>query len=98
MYVLVVPMRRLGVDLTQKEIRAQQGHRGDVRVMCIHDKRLGRASNLAEVHPGMPMEPQPLPPLHDAQLTGMSTMGYTLSGFEIIEGTAYAQSWWCRML
>ncbi|RFP96343.1 hypothetical protein D0O09_30670 [Pseudomonas putida] len=85
------------MDLTQKEIRAQKGRRGDVRALCIHDKRLGRASNVAEIYPGMPMEPQSLPPLHDAQLTGMSTMGYTSREFEIIDGTGYAQSWWRRV-
>lgn len=71
MYAMVGAVRRLGVDMTQKEIRVQKTH---LRFLCIHDKPLGRTSNFAVIHPGMPMDTQPLPPLHGAQLAGMSTM------------------------
>lgn len=59
---------------------------------------MGRATNLAEVLTGTGMQDQPLPPLHDARLSGMATLGFVLSGFEGIDGCgcAYAQSWWCR--
>ncbi len=37
-----------------------------------------------------------LPPLHDAVLVGMSTSGFSLAGFERVEGRCYAQSWLVR--
>lgn len=90
MRMLVTPMRRLGIDLTPQERRNYQPVKGDVRVMCVEDARMGRATNLAEIVPGLPMEEQPLPPLRDARLSGMATMGFVLSGFEVIDGCAYA--------
>ena len=97
MWMLVTPMRNRGVDLSQQERRRYPAIRGDVRVDCVQDERLGRASNVAEIVAGLPMEKQPLPRLHDAKLSGMATLGFVLSGFEVIDGCAYAQSWWCRL-
>lgn len=97
MRMLVTPMRRRGVDLTPQERRQYNAAKGDVRVMCVEDERMGRATNLAEVHPPLPMQEKPLSPLYDARLSGMSTAGFVLSGFEVIDGCAYAQSWWCRL-
>ena len=57
---------------------------------------LGRASNVARAVVGMPLDPDPLPPLMDATLAGMAVTGFVLSGIEYIDGCAYAQSWWCR--
>jgi len=34
-----------------------------------------------------------LPPLYDVTLPAMSPQAFTLTGFERIEGTDYAQSW-----
>ncbi|MEI2828807.1 hypothetical protein [Pseudomonas mosselii] len=62
----------------------------------LQDAQLGRATNLAEVRPDLPMQPAPLLPLFDAKLSGMATLGFVLSGFEVIDGCTYAQSWWCR--
>ncbi|WP_254846337.1 hypothetical protein [Pseudomonas koreensis] len=59
-------------------------------------KELGRAANVARVDVGMPLDPDPLPPLLDATLAGMAVMGFVLSGIEYIDGCAYALSWWCR--
>jgi hypothetical protein len=57
---------------------------------------LGRATNVARVVVGMPLDPDPLPALLDATLAGMAATGFVLSGIEFIDGCAYAQSWWCR--
>lgn len=97
MHARVVPLRRQGVELSKEERRTYQPHRGDVRVMCVMDRRLGRATNVAELHPGNKRDFSQLPTLYDAKLTGMSTTGYVLSGIEFIDGCAYAQSWWCRL-
>lgn len=97
MRMLVTPMRVRGVDLSPEERRRYQAMKGDVRVICAQDDRMGRATNLAEIHPDMPMQPKPLPPLYDAKLSVMPTAGFVLSRFEIIDGCAYAQTWWCRL-
>jgi hypothetical protein len=49
-------------------------------------KELGRAANVARVDVGMPLDPDPLPPLLDATLAGMAVMGFVLSGIEYIDG------------
>lgn len=58
---------------------------------------LGRSANVARIEVGMPNDPDPLPRLLDATLAGMAVTGFVLSGIEIIDGCAYAQSWWCRL-
>ena len=98
MHARVTPLRRLGVELTQAERRDYQPHRGDVRVQCIQDRRLRRATTVAELHPTNKRDAAGLPPLYDAHLSGMATMEYVLSGFEVVDGCAYAQSWWCRVV
>lgn len=97
MHMLITPMRQRGIDLTPQERRKAKAVRGDVRVACVQDERMGRATNLAEVLAGPGMQDRPLPPLHDARLSGMASLGFVLSGFEVIDECAYAQSWWCRL-
>lgn len=97
MHMLVTPMRNRGVALDAKERRRYPPLRGDVRVRCEEDPDMGRSSNVARLLPGMPLEPELLPQLIDATLSGMATNGFVLSGIEYIDGCAYAQSWWCRI-
>lgn len=92
MHILITLMRHQGVVLTQQERRQGRAVKGDVRVTCVQDVRMARATNLAEVTAGPGMQSNPLPPLHDARLSGMATLGFVLSGFEVINGGAYAQS------
>ncbi|GFM73008.1 hypothetical protein PSCICL_40000 [Pseudomonas cichorii] len=80
-----------------KSCRQARVVKGDVRVTCVQDVRMGRATNLAEVTTGTGMQSPPLPPLHDARLSGMATLGFVFSGFEVIDDCAYAQPWWCRL-
>ena len=58
--------------------------------------QLGRATNMARIEVGVPLDHDPLPPLLDATLAGMAVTGFVLTGIEYIDGCAYAQSWWCR--
>lgn len=95
--MLFTTMRHRGVDLTQLERRQARAVKGDVRVICVQDVRVGRVTSLAEVTTGPGMQSPPLPPLYDARLSGMTTLGFVLSGFEVIDDCAYAQSWWCRL-
>ncbi|WP_339477393.1 hypothetical protein [Pseudomonas fluorescens] len=97
MHVLVTPMRLRGVALDAKERRRYPAIRGNVMVNSIVCHELGRAANVARVEVGMPLDPDPLPPLLDAKLAGMAVTGFVLSGIEYIDGCAYAQSWWCRL-
>lgn len=96
MHVLVTPMRLRGVALEPQERRRYQAIRGNVMVNATHCHELGRAANVARVEVGMPLDPDPLPPLLDATLAGMAVTGFVLSGIEYVDGCAYAQSWWCR--
>lgn len=97
MHMLVTPMRCKGVPLTPQERRRYPAITGDVRVTTTHSEELGRSSNIAILHKGMPREPSPLPHLLDAALSGMANTGFVLNGIEYIDGCAYAQSWWCRL-
>ena len=41
--------------------------------------------------------PHRLPPLLDASVTNMATLGMNISGIEEVDGVFYFQSWWCRL-
>ncbi|MDT3312279.1 hypothetical protein QZR14_13040 [Pseudomonas sp. rhizo66] len=96
MHVLVTPMRLRGVALDPKERRRYPTIRGNVMVNSTVYHELGRAADIARVEIGMPLDPDPLPPLLNTTLAGMAITGFVISGIEYIDGCAYAQSWWCR--
>lgn len=96
MHLLVTPMRLRGVALDSKARQRYPAIRGNVMVNSSVSTDLGRATNVAVVKVGMPLDPDPLPPLLDATLAGMAVTGFVLSGIEYVDGCAYAQSWWCR--
>ena len=96
MHLLVTPMRSRGIALDTKARRQYPAIRGNVMVNSAVCEQLGRAANVARLEVGMPLDPDPLPPLLDATLAGMAVTGFVLSGIEYIDGCAYAQSWWCR--
>lgn len=97
MHMLITPMRSKGLALSPLERRRYPAIRGDVLVNAQLSPELGRSSNVARVSKGMPLEPDPLPLLQDATLSGMAPTGFVLSGIEYVDGCAYAQSWWCRL-
>lgn len=96
MHMLVIPMRCRGVALTSQERRRYPAIKGNVMVNSEISPVLGRAANVARVLVGMPLDPDPLPSLLDATLSGMANTGFVLSGIEYVDGCAFAQSWWCR--
>ena len=96
MHVLVTPMRSRGIALDAKARRRYLAIKGNVMVSSSVCQELVRATNVARVVVGMPLDPDPLPALLDATLAGMAATGFVLSGIEFIDGCAYAQSWWCR--
>lgn len=97
MHMLVTPMRHRGIALTPLERRRYQAIRGNVMVNAETSSELARSANVARVCVGMPLDPDPLPQLLDASLSGMAHNGFVLSGIEYIDGCAYAQAWWCRL-
>lgn len=97
MHVLVTPTRLRGVALDPRQRRHYPAIRGNVMVNSTQCAELGRAANVARVDVGMPRDPDPLPPLLDATLAGMSVTGFVLRGIEYIDDCAFAQSWWCRL-
>lgn len=96
MRVLVTTMRVRGSALDPKERLHYPAIRGNVMINSTDCNELGRAANVARVDVGMPLDPDPLPPLFDSALARMAVTGFVLSGIEFIDGCAYAQSWWCR--
>lgn len=95
MHMLITPMRCKGIALSLQQRRRYPTIKGDVLVAPQIANELGRSSNVARVSRGLPLEPDPLPSLLDATLSGMAPTGFVLSGIEYINGCAYAQSWWC---
>lgn len=77
--------------------RLYRALRGNMMVNSENSVELGRSANVARIDVGMPLDPDPLPRLLDASLSGMAVTGFVLSGIEYINGCAYAQSWWCRL-
>lgn len=96
MQMLVTPMRREGVALTPEERGRYTAIRGDVRVGPEQRVEFGRSTNVARLFDGLTRRTEGLPQLLDVTLVGMGGSGFVLNGIELIDGRAYAQSWWCR--
>ncbi|MNU04481.1 hypothetical protein D3C72_2489130 [compost metagenome] len=61
MHVLVTPMRLRGVALDAKARGRYPAIRGNVMVNSSVSSDLGRATNIARVDVGLPLDPDPLP-------------------------------------
>ena len=96
MLVYVTPRLRRGKVLSPKDVQSAEPVHGDMVVVQVMSDQFNRYSNIAQFHITGVNEVQPLPPLHDATLSWMGPNGFVLNGFEVINGVAYAQSWWCR--
>ena len=72
MRVVVTPMRLRGVALDAKGRRRYPAIRGNVMVNSNMCSELGRAANVTRVEVGTPLDPDPLPPMLDATVAGMS--------------------------
>ena len=65
-----------------------------LRVEDLRDEVLRRHVRVARlVDRSRPRDPDWLPLLYDVTLPAMSPQAFTLTGFERVEGTDYAQSW-----
>jgi hypothetical protein len=89
-------MRMRGKAQDHADVQRAPGVRGDMVVGQEKSSALNRYTNIARFQTGGAADPQPLPPLHDAALSWMGPLGFVLTGVEFVDGTAYAQSWWCR--
>jgi len=97
MLVYVTPRLRRGKVLSPKDVQSAEPVHGDMVVVQVMSDQFNRYSNIAQFHITGVNELQPLPPLHDATLSWMGPNGFVLTGFAVIEGVAYAQSWRCRL-
>lgn len=88
-------MRVDGRPIEQRELRGAPPIYGDVRIETRKSPELGRPCEMARLVQDNPLETSAIPPLLDVALHGMATNGLVLSGIEVIDGVAYAQSWWC---
>lgn len=89
-------MRNQGRALKRKEFDKLQPIRGDVYIRHDQFTPLKRVSLIAEILRHDPSSPT-LPTLYDVAIHGMATNGLVITGYEYINGVAYAQSWHCRV-
>ncbi|SMG61531.1 hypothetical protein SAMN06265784_1234 [Paraburkholderia susongensis] len=97
MHILATPMRQQGRAIPKRDVEAAPPVRGDLLVTQEKSETFGRYSTVARFQTSGAAEQQPLPPLHDADLSWMGTNGFVLTGIEVVGGVTYAQSWWCRL-
>jgi hypothetical protein len=90
-------MRVRGVPRPRNEVSGDAGVRGELHVEEARDEVLGRTLRVARLAPAQPMDPALMPALSDVVLLWAGTHGFVLGGFETIDRTQYAQSWWCRV-
>jgi len=96
MLLTVVRVYQQGRKLSEAQLRAAPGVIGDVRTQIVQIN--GKAVRQAVCMGG---SKESLPPLVEAQLTGISPLALGLEGYEEA-GTAagivfYRQAWWCGM-
>ncbi len=92
----VTRMRAKGRAIDKTQLRRTEGIRGDVHVQEAQCEALGRSARVARITPALPLDDSQLPPLMDVTLAWMANNGMVLSGIEIEDGVAYAQSWLCH--
>lgn len=97
MYFEITPMRVRGRPLSQKELRSAKSIRGDVHLRLEPNTLLGRPSPIAYLH-NVPFNEKQDVLLYDAVVTTLASGGGTITGIELIDGVAYAQSWWVRAI
>lgn len=93
MYFKIVPMRDRGIARSWEVIGRDRPIRGDVNIRQEMCKVMNRDSNIARIRPVMPLDPELLPPLIDAFLSGMATNAFTLSGIEEADGRLILPLW-----
>ncbi|WP_233854214.1 hypothetical protein [Paraburkholderia sp. HD33-4] len=96
MNVQVVPMRERGKPRPKRDIEAAIPVRGDMTISQQQSEQYGRMTKVASFQQSGAADAQPLPPLHDVEVSWMGPLGFVLTGIEFIGDVAYGQSWWCR--
>ena len=96
MKVFATPMRVQGRPRDKREIEAAVPVVGDMTIYQTHSEQYGRWSKVASFHTSGAADQQPLPPLHDVELSWMGPNGFVLTGIEFVGNVAYGQSWYCR--
>lgn len=90
----IQPLRRRGAVLPHREALRAPGIVGDLRIESCQDDELGRQVRTATLHLDTDVRGGvDRPMLRDVQIIGMSPQGFTLTGFERLDGADYAQSW-----
>ena len=80
--------------MPRRELANRERAIGDLRVEQLYDETLRRHVRIARLlNPRRLKDPYELPTLYDPVLLAMSPQAFSLTGFERIEGVAYAQSW-----
>jgi hypothetical protein len=90
----VLFLRHRGRILLWRDVVNQEPRIGDLRIEeCLDSEphRYVRMARLFDV--ASSIYSNKLPELLDARLIGMGPLAFTLTGFERIAGTEYAQSW-----
>ncbi|MCL8301409.1 hypothetical protein [Pseudomonas mosselii] len=95
MYFHLIRRRELGAAIPADQLRKISPLKVDVQIFEHHSQSLGRVTTQAQVLNRSP-GPDIIPPLLDAKVTGMATLGMNITGVEEVDGVLYAQSWWCR--
>ena len=90
-------MRERGRQREKRDIEAALPVSGDLIISEQKSPQYGRTTRVASFHVSGASDPQPLPPLHDVELSWMGPLGFVLTGIEFIGEVAYGQSWYCRL-
>jgi hypothetical protein len=90
----VLCLRYRGRILPKREWSNRAPAVGDLRVEQLYDEDLARHVRIARiVSLERVVDADAMPALYDPVLIAMSPLAFSLTGFERIGGTDYAQSW-----
>ena len=98
MHCSITCLYERGRLIDDRRVANQRAVVGDLRVEWVHDPRrlrVVRYASLREIGPGG-MKAKLLPNLLEPELMGMIDSVFTLSGFELVTGVEYRQSWLAR--
>lgn len=90
-------MRERGKERHKCDIEAAEPVSGDLSINHEQSAQYKRTSKVASFQQSGAANEQPLPPLHDVEISRMGPNGFVLTGIKFIGDVAYAQSWWCRV-
>ena len=91
-------MRERGRQRARRDIEATEPVTGDMTIIQIQSEQYGRMTKVASFYVSGATDQQPLPPLHDVELSWMGPNGFVLTGIEFVGDVAYGQSWYCRIV